>query len=354
LTARGTIAVAAVALLAIALLVVVLLGGGGSDPARLREPRDVADLAARVDRAVRAHVPGDGDARVPQAAVAIVHDGRVAWTRAYGGADADARFQVGSISKPVAAAGLLRLARERGQPRDAPLRPRGWRAPPGMTLRRLLSHTAGLSVPGYSGLEPTRPLPSTRAELNGAGEAPPVRAEHEPGRSWSYSGGGYTVAQLWAEEQTGDFAALMRREVLAPFGMTHSTFAQERPPAGALRGHDAAGRPLPAYRYAALAAAGLWSTAGDVGRFLAFALSDDPLARAMRRPAPATGGHWGLGLELEPLADGGRLVRHEGVNRGWHARFVGDPASGWGLVVLTDSDAGTAAIDAAEAELVTR
>ena len=342
---------AAVAVAAIAVLAIVLLGGG-EEQARLREPRDVADLAARVDRALRAHVPDGGT--VPQAAVAIVHGGRVAWTRAYGGAAVTARFQVGSISKPVAAAGLLRLAQERRQPLDAPLRLRGWAAPPGVTLARLLSHTAGLSVPGYVGLDPARPLPSTRAELAGDGEAPPVRAEREPGRGWSYSGGGYTVAQLWAEEQAGDFAALMRREALAPLRMSASTFAQARPPAGALRGHDADGRPLPTYRYAALAAAGLWSTAGDVGRFLAFALSGDPLARAMRRPAPATGGRWGMGLEVEPLAGRGALVRHEGVNRGWHARIVGDPASGWGLVVLTDSDAGAAAIDAAEGELVAR
>ncbi len=347
---RGLAAAVAVA------VICALSACGGDEPARLRTPHDAADLAARVDRAMRAHVPADGS--VPQAAVAIVHGGRVVSTRGYGGADADARFQVGSISKPVAAAGILRLARERGQSLDLPLHLRGWRLEPGVTLRRLLSHTAGTSVSGYVGLDPGRPLPTTVAELNGRGEAPAVRVEHEPGSGWSYSGGGYTVAQLWAEESakatapaSGAFQALMQLELL---GMYRSTFAQERPPPGALRGHDADGRTVPTYRYAALAAAGLWSTADDVGSFLAFALSDDPIARAMRRPAPATDGRWGMGVELEPLAGGGTLVRHEGVNRGWHARIVGDPASGWGLVVLTDSDAGEEAIDAAEAELVER
>lgn len=72
----------------------------------------------------------------------------------------------------------------------------------------------------------------------------------------------------------------------------------------------------------------------------------------MRRPAPATDGRWGLGLELQPLRDGRTAIEHEGINVGWHSRFLAEPRSGWGVVVLTDSDAGGDLADGAIAELV--
>ncbi len=135
-----------------------------------------------------------------------------------------------------------------------------------------------------------------------------------------------------------------------PLGMTRSTFEQHRPPPGALRGHDAEGRPVPTYRYAAQAAAGPWSTAADVGRFVAFVMS--PQAAPLGRAARATGGHWGEGLELTALRDGLQLAGHDGVNRGWHAYIGAVPARGWGIAVLTDGDGGGAVADAALRELV--
>lgn len=342
---RASALVTALGLAAVTIAVIALRP---RDPA-FKRPRDVPDLARRVDRAVR---EGMREGRVPQVAVAIVHRGRVAWTQGYGGAGTDTPFQVGSISKPVAALGLLRLADRRGVRPDAPIALRGWRAPPGLTLQRLLSHTAGLSVDGYQGLDPARPLASTLEELHGAGEARPVQAVDAPGAGVRYSGGGYTVAQLWGEQTAGQrFAALMDDTVLEPLRMRGSGFEQDAPPRGALVAHDARGDEVPSYRYAALAAAGLWSTVSDVGRFVAFAASADPLARSMRRPAPATGGAWGMGLELRALEGGGSLIEHEGINRGWHARFVAEPRSGWGLVVLTSSDGGGEVVDAVMAEL---
>ncbi len=314
------------------------------DPA-FQRPRDLPDLLARLDRVVPAAMR---EHDVPGAALAVVHGGRVVATRGYGDVTPRTPLQVGSVSKPVAALGLLRLATGRGVAPGATLPVRGWGA---LTLRQLLSHTAGLSVDGYLGLAPGRPLPSTLAEVEGRGEGPAVQRVGEPGRFLRYSGGGYTVAQLWAEQAAGrPFEELMQEEVLRPLGMRGSTFSQAAPPRGAASGHDAAGRPVPSYRYAALAAAGLWSTAEDVGRFVAFAMSRDPVATAMRAPAPGSDGHWGMGLELQDLRDGGTLIEHEGVNRGWHAQVAG--AMGWGLAVLTDADGGGAVTDAAMEQLV--
>ncbi len=97
------------------------------------------------------------------------------------------------MSKPVTAAAVSRIVDARGLAMGQPFGIRGWRAPPGITLTRLLSHTAGLSVPGYLGMDPGRPLPSTLDELNGRGEADAVTAIEPAGRGLRYSGGGYLV-----------------------------------------------------------------------------------------------------------------------------------------------------------------
>ena len=221
-------------------------------------------------------------------------------------ADVAARFQAGSVSKALAAVGALRLAEATGRDLDAPLVPAlgGWRPPgapegmeDGITLRRVLSHTAGLSIPAYPGIEPGAAVPDTAALLAGEGDAGPVRLAAPPGRGFRYSGGGFTVAQRWAELVTGEpFGPWMDRTVLAPLGMAASTFAQDPRPGDAAP-HDAAGAPLPARRFAALAAAGLWTTAADLARFAA-ALGRGDLPAVMAEPAPETGGRYGLGLEL--------------------------------------------------------
>ena len=316
------------------------------------------DLPARVARAAEKAL---GPARVPGAALAVVEGGEITWTGAVGDvgpAGADARFQAGSVSKAVAGMGILGLAADVGADLDAPLIPSlgGWRppgAPPGMqdgiTLRRTLSHTAGLSIPAYPGLAPGAPLPDTPGLLRGEGDAGPVRLVARPGAGFRYSGGGFTVAQHWAELASGEpFGELMRRTVLQPLGMEASTFDQEPSRADATP-HDAEGSPMPAYRHAALAAAGLLTTAADLARFAA-AVADRALPDDMARPAPATGGRYGLGLELEPL--GIAAIGHSGQNRGWRALVAAEPSTGRGLVVLCNGEGGDTVGRAALAALL--
>src|SRR5262245_2789950 len=174
------------------------------------------------------HVPGVG--------LALVRDGKLAWALGSGWADVaaereateDTVFNIGSISKTVAAWGLMKLVEEKKLSLDAPVVTKRWQLPPstefdvaGVTLRRLLSHTAGLTLHGYPGFWPPKELPSLEASLggdtNGAGD---VRLEAAPGTRWKYSGGGFTLAQLLLEETTGaTFAEYMRANVLEPLGM---------------------------------------------------------------------------------------------------------------------------------------
>jgi CubicO group peptidase (beta-lactamase class C family) len=350
-------------------------GCGVTDPPSFEEPASVASLSRALDDVVPEALRRHG---VPGASVAVVRSGRVAWARGYGvvnagqgtAVTASTLFQVASVSKPVAAMGALRLVEQRRLALDRPLTV--WRLPPsehdprGVTLRRLLSHTAGVSVHGYPGHDPARPLPSTAASLAGGSGSGPVRLEDDPGAGYSYSGGGYTIAQLAVERATGEpFAAWMRRAVLRPLRMRSSSFNQATAEgAHTARGHDFAGRPIPVYRYAEQAAAGLYATAPDLARFLA-AVGPGPhgeppgrgvvsaaTIRAMTAPAPATRGRYGLGFRLRTLADGVRMISHDGANRGWRALIAAFPEHGWGIAVLTNGDNGEAVIDAVMDQLV--
>jgi CubicO group peptidase (beta-lactamase class C family) len=304
-------------------------------------PAGTAVLARALDESIPATLR---EHHVPGAAIAVVHDGRTVLAKGYGDARRDTRFQVASVSKPVSALGIVRLAEARDVPLDAPIALRGWDPPGGtggVTLRRLLSHTAGTNVPGYLGTDPSQLLPSLTDSVRS------VRVVRKPGTGYAYSGGGYSVAQLWAQETSEEpFARLMRDTVLWPLGMDASTFEQTDAPQDATP-HDAAGRPIPAYRYAELAAAGLRSTATDMARFAAALLPGPrgapPVVPAeMTRAAPATGGVYGIGFELETLDDGTRVVEHVGASRGWRSHLVAYPDRGWAIVVLTDGDGGEA------------
>jgi CubicO group peptidase (beta-lactamase class C family) len=311
----------------------------------------------------------------PGLAVALVHQGQVVWAAGYGVADpatgqpvtASTRFQAASLSKPVTAWGVLRLVESGRIGLDEPIigHLRRWRPPAspfdadGLTVRRLLSHTAGLSVHGYVGQRADRPLPSIVASLSGkTGDGFPVELLEAPGRRWLYSGGGYSLAQLLVEELTGrPFTDYMQAEVLEPLGMTASSFRWSRTAATA-RPHDAHGRQIGDFAFAEQAAAGLVTTAPDLARFLAAALAGprgEPPGRGVLSPAgvqvaltaaPATDGRWGLGYGLGLTPGGDLLAYHEGANRGWRAGLALLPDRRAGIALLANGDAGSAPIDA--------
>lgn len=357
-TARVVGIAAAVVVLVGATIVAVRVFGGSS----WHEPTSIDALRRDLEAAVRDHVAG-----VPGAAVVVLHGGAVVASVYAGNArdgqpvGPDTVFQMASLSKPVAAYTVLSSDVDV----DAPVeRYTGtWRFPPsafdtsGVTLRRLLSHTAGADVGGYAGFDGPDPLPSVRDSLEGhagpAGDGGPttVALVAAPGTAYSYSGGGYSVAQLAIETAAGrPFADSVAVEVAGPLGMTASGFDCTTRPGAAREavGHDSAGRPTPRYRYPEAAAGGFCSTPTDYARFLSALLADTPAAKAMRAPAPATNGHYGLGLELGSLGDGTTWFGHLGVNRGWHNLMRAYPDKGWAFVAVTDGDGGAAVTDAVE------
>ena len=309
---------------------------------------------------------------VPGASVAVIHKGKVDWVGAYGLADvASGRkvtpatlFQAASLSKPVAALAALKLV-DRGRlslDEDVNMRLREWKVPADsftakrpVTLRELLTHTAGLTVYGYMGYAAGEPLPSLVQVLEGAKPAnsPPIVVELEPGTRWEYSSSGYIVMQLLVTEQYGlPFPELMRREVLGPLGMTASTYEQPLPddlrPLAAT-GYYAGGKAVEGkyHTIPEMAAGGLWTTPADYARYIMGMLATArgeaapvlSLAMVDTMLTPGLGG-WGLGPQIDGAADS-LVFEHGGANPGFRSYFFGAIRSGDGIVVLTNSDAGS-------------
>lgn len=332
----------------------------------------VAPLRGAQDKTPAPLVQRMAESRVPAVSIAYIEGGRVKWTRAYGvavsgtttPATPDTRFQAASMSKAVAAAGALRLV-DRGRltlDEDVATRLRSWRLPaephPGpISLRQLLSHTAGLNVSGYPGYARDKPVPGVVRLLDGKSPAntAAMRRFAAPGAQMAYSGGGYTVAQLLMSDVTRTgFGPWMARTLLRPAGMARATFDQ-RPPRDAAHGHGVDGTPLAggSHIYPELAAAGLWSTPSDYGRFLIAlqnswqgtpgALLKPATMREMATPVLAD---YALGVTVTRV--GGRVaISHGGGNAGYRCRFVAflDGARE-GVVIMTNSDNGAALVAA--------
>lgn len=307
---------------------------------------------------------------VPGVSIALIDKGRIDWARGFGetgraGAkvSADTLFQAASISKPVFALAVLRLADEGKLELDADIGSylKSWKLTGSaltqknpVTLRQLLSHSAGTTVHGFPGYAAGADVPTTVQILNGAPPAntSPVIVDLPPGDRFRYSGGGYTVAQLALTDVTGEpLPKLLQELVLAPLGMNRSTYEQPLPaarlPEAALP-HDYEGKPLPGgpHAYPEMAAAGLWTTPSDLARYAigvqrAFTGDDTSVirtrtARTMLMPIAAAHGSG-------PMI-GGRPERkyftHGGANAGYRCLLVAY-THGQGAVIMTNGDRGS-------------
>ncbi len=298
--------------------------------------------------------------------IALIDQDRIAFTRAYGdGVTPDTLFQAASLSKFVAAIGTMRLLDQKKLTLDGDVNASltSWRVPANdldkdhpVTLRGLLSMTAGIGVPGFLGYEFGAPLPTLRQILDGTPPAnsPPVTVIDVPGRAYHYSGGGYEIAEaLMVDTLRTPFVAAMDDLVLKPAGMSHSTFAQPLPDelrANAATGHLADGREIAGgfHVFPEHAAAGLWSTPSDIANLLllvgrawrgesALFLTPETAREMLRRQ---TAGPYGLGAAIAE-SEGTLIVMKRGQNVGYQAYLILLPGEGRGMVVMTNSDNGS-------------
>lgn len=311
--------------------------------------------------------------KVPGLSVAVIREGKVAWAKGYGVLSAggtekvntDTVFSVGSVSKVGAAAVTLRLvdAGKLDLDRNVNAYLSRWRVPDNaftalrpVTLRGILSHSAGLSVHGFGDFQPDAALPTVIDTLEGRAPADngPVRVIQVPGSRFRYSGGGTQVEQLVIEEVTHlGFPQAARQYVFEPLRMTRSTYENPLPPShgniAKAHGEDGQPRALPRGYEAMpeMAASGLWTTPSDYaklviafiqsyqgkGTFLSNALAHEMLTEVGRSFV-------GLG----PFLDGEGLERrfyHGGSNDSYKAWMEGHPGTGNGVVIFTNGANGS-------------
>ncbi|HEX3969383.1 MAG TPA: serine hydrolase [Edaphobacter sp.] len=307
--------------------------------------------------------------------IAVVHHGVIEWAQGFGvmsaggsPVSADTLFQAGSISKPVAAMAALHQVQLGKLSLDADVNSEltSWKLPDAavaggkfVTLRELLTHTGGTTVHGFPGYATDAPVPSLVQVLNGEKPAntPAIRIEAAPGTKWNYSGGGYTIMQqILIDETKEPFAKLLHDTVLAPIGMTHSTYEQPLPAAmhiSAATPYEADGKPVEggAHTYPELAAAGLWTTPTDLARFcieIQHSLKGEwnhVLSQEMTKQMLTPGmGQYGLGLAIGGSASN-PYFGHGGVNEGFESTMSAYEKDGEGAVVMTNAQGGSRLAD---------
>lgn len=299
-------------------------------------------------------------------AISLISNYEIAWIGKYGLANEeleipvtnDTYFQIASMSKTFCAWGVMKLYDNGLIDLDDPVDDylTRWNLPDTgynnskVTIRRILSHTAGLSLPSFLGYATADELPTIEEELTAN-----VKVIKEPGSSWMYSGGGFLVLQLLIEEVSGlTYSDYITDEILIPLNLTNT-----RPDwttdirSSTATAYDPFGNVIPTYRFTALSAGGKYSTIIDLSKFVLAnmegpegqlpgrgILNESTIEIMQTRVAdvhPYMGGY-GLGFQMKILSNGQKMVYHNGQNTGFIGTMNFIPENGEGLVVLTNCD----------------
>ena len=314
--------------------------------------------------------------RVPGAVVSSIRNGEVAWTKAFGLADVRTRtpmrpdmvFNHGSDGKVLAAWGMMRLVEAGKVELDAPANRylKRWQIrstkfdPTGVTPRRLISHTAGLTGRGFKDYRQGVPLPSLVEVLEGKNKDDgAVYIKWEPGTTNMYSGGGFVIAQMIIEDVSGEpFADFMRREVAEPLGL--STLEWVWTPELERRAPTPYDHEQKEVGYRQLAAQAVGSeicSVPDFARFVVAAVNgphNEPPGRGVLKPEsistmlqsqPNVPHSTGLGYGFGSIKSE-KFLSHSGHNPGWYAVFAISVESRDGFVIANNSSRGGALNDA--------
>lgn len=339
-----------IALAVLLLLDTPPLSGQGSPAARFDSAR------AFIRQAMERH-------DLPAVAVAVALDGRILWEEGFGWADRERRvpatphtlFSLASITKPMTATAVMRLVEQERVQLDRPANDylagakiHGYRwSPEDATVRRVLSHTAGLP---------------RHAEFVYQGEDHPARSVDEaithygvlvapPGEEWVYSNLGYGILESIVERVSGrSYPDYLQAEVFEPLGMTRSRASNRAAlgDAAAVRyGPDR--RPLPAYDPDMRGYGVVHTSVHDLIRFGIFHLGGrlpgqravlrEGTRRAMQQiSSPRVGDEaYGLGWVIDQ-DNGYRRVFHDGAMPGVGTILSLYPEAKLAVAVLVNTD----------------
>jgi CubicO group peptidase (beta-lactamase class C family) len=320
-----------------------------------------ADLIEKIDKVATDTLTKTG---VPSASIAIVKDGQIVYTKAYGdarlepktAATSQMRYSIGSISKQFTAAAIL-LLQEQGKlslddkvAKYVPNLTRGNE----VTIRQLLSHTSGYQdywpqdyvMPGMM-------QPTTAQKILDIWAHKPL--DFDPGTKWQYSNTNYVIAGVIIEKVAGmPLLRFLQEKVFAPLGMTSVSDTDQAKlgdtdPAGYLRYALGPLRPAPKEGKGWMFAAGeLAMPAADLAKW-DISIIDQKLMKPSSYREFGTdvllknglSTHYGLGVDVNSQG-GHRALSHGGEVSGFTAQNVVFPDDRAAVVVLTNQDAASA------------
>ncbi|HEY6332967.1 MAG TPA: serine hydrolase [Blastocatellia bacterium] len=325
---------------------------------------------------------------LPAVSIALVEDQKTVWASGFGSADpaakrpatADTIYRVGSVSKLFTDIAIMQLVEQGKLDLDAPIttylpdfhprNPFGKR----ITLRELMCHRSGLvrETPVGNYFDPDAPsLAETVSSLNS------TELVYAPATHTKYSNAAIATVGYVLEHTQGErFPAYLKRAVLDPMGLSHSSF--EPTPEG--KGKLAAGYMwtvdgrtfrAPGFELGISPAGCMYTTVTDLGRFISVLLAGGrgPNGQVLKSStieqmwtpqlsAPGEKSGFGIGFHIAEL-DGHRLVGHDGAIYGFATSLAILPEEKLGVVVVTTKDCANSVTDriaefALKAELAER
>ena len=312
--------------------------------------------------------------KIHGASVAVIHNGKIHWAKGYGVRElgspepvtTNTLFQCASIGKMITAIAAMQLVEKGLISLDENINEKlvRWKikennltkAQP-VTLRHLLSHSAGLTDEyGFLGYGPKDEIPTPLQILNGASPTKnkkSLEVKVQPGTVERYSGGGYLIVQLLIEDLTDiSFAEYVEQNIFTPLGMQSATY-HNRPDLEQGKviaaGHLYNGKALKKKKYHIYpekAAAGFWTTAEDLARFVlgvqaatkgesGAVLTQESIQEVLTPQINRKG----LGVNLRGI-EAPKAFWHAGQNLGYTGLVYGLIEEGEGAVILLNSDGG--------------
>lgn len=308
--------------------------------------------------------------KIPALSLAVIKKGEIEWSEIYQNPnfsgeqklDSTSVFQAASLSKPVTFLAALRMysAGQIELDKDIQEYLKDFMLPEGkqtaenpVTFRNIFSHTSGINPGGYQGYARSRPMPSDLDILLGheSANTPAIEIVSTPGETLAYSGGAYTLAELALQDFYNDkFSNIMKEWILEPAGMNFSEFTQPFPASDSSRvakGYTFSGEVVEGgwRNYPEQAAAGLWSNAADMAKFLieiynayhgkSSIFSQDDIRSILSHERD---GHiYGF---IVNRSEDDISITHYGGNAGYRTGMTISLSSGNGLAYLTNSDNG--------------
>lgn len=310
---------------------------------------------------------------IPGISIAIAKEGKLVYAKGFGIANSTAKtnvnaktlFQAASISKPITALAILKLVEQGKVDLDTDVNKylKPWKVEKNdytvvekVTLRRLLTHTAGITVHGFPGYSSRDEIPTTIEILEGQGNTPVITVDTIPGSIWRYSGGGYTIIQQIIKDVSGqELSQFMADHIFPVLGMKDSFFATSLENSNHKNiscAYDSKGKLYKGnwYNYPEHAAAGLWTTPSDLIKYCLHIQANykesngilpSNLIQEMLTPHD---NNWGLGPALININDE-LLFGHSGKNVGFTNNMYAFIEKGDAIVVLTNGDNGNRIIE---------